>query len=57
MTDQASLARLASLPSQDPGFYDREYNNRANVPDNAVHMARWAQWSAGVPHAALIWRT
>ncbi|MGX6566198.1 alpha/beta hydrolase [Cupriavidus necator] len=48
MTDQASLARLASLPSQDPGFYDREYNNRANVPDNAVHMARWAQWSAGV---------
>ncbi|AQV95394.1 aylformamidase [Cupriavidus necator] len=48
MTDQASLARLASLPSQDPGFYDREYNNRANVPDNPAHMARWAQWSAQV---------
>jgi arylformamidase len=48
MTNQASLARLASLPSQDPGFYDREYNNRANVPDNPVHMARWAQWSAAV---------
>ncbi|WP_042887039.1 alpha/beta hydrolase [Cupriavidus necator] len=48
MTDQASLASLASLPSQDPEFYDREYNNRANVPDNPVHMARWAQWSADV---------
>lgn len=48
MTNQASLARLASLPSQDPGFYDQEYNNRANVPDNPVHLARWAQWSAQV---------
>lgn len=48
MTDQASLANLASLPSQDPGFYDREYNNRANVPDNPAHMARWGEWSAQV---------
>ncbi|MDQ0142116.1 alpha/beta hydrolase [Cupriavidus necator] len=48
MTDPDLLARLASLPSQDPAFYDREYNNRANVPDNPAHLARWAQWSAQV---------
>lgn len=48
MTDPDLLARLASLPSQDPSFYDREYNNRANVPDNPAHLARWAQWSAQV---------
>lgn len=42
----ASLATLAALPSQDPAFYARAYNNRANVPDNAVHMARWAADSA-----------
>jgi len=44
----ASLASLASLPSQDPDFYEREYNNRARVPDNAEHMARWAGLSAQV---------
>ncbi|SOY88969.1 alpha/beta hydrolase [Cupriavidus taiwanensis] len=48
MTDPDLLARLASLPSQDPAFYDSEYNNRANVPDNPAHLARWAQWSAQV---------
>lgn len=45
-TPTASLASLAALPSQDPAFYAQAYNNRANVPDNAVHMARWAADSA-----------
>lgn len=45
-TPAASLASLAALPSQDPAYYAQAYNNRANVPDNAVHMARWAADSA-----------
>jgi arylformamidase len=48
MLAQSSLASLAELPSQDPAFYEREYNNRARVPDNAEHMARWAALSAQV---------
>lgn len=48
MSAQSSLASLARLPSQDPAFYAREYNNRALVPDNAEHMARWAAQSAVV---------
>ena len=31
-----------SFPS-DPDWLDREYNNRARVPDSADFMARWAQ--------------
>lgn len=46
VTSAASLAALAALPSQDPAFYAQEYNNRANVPDNIVHLARWAADSA-----------
>ncbi len=49
----ASLATLAALPSQDPAFYARAYNNRANVPDNAVHMARWTADSALVRASAV----
>lgn len=45
-TPANSVAALAALPSQDPAFYAQAYNNRANVPDNAVHMARWAADSA-----------
>lgn len=48
MSAQPSLASLARLPSQDPAFYAREYNNRANVPDNAAHMAHWAALSRQV---------
>lgn len=48
MSAQSSLTSLARLPSQDPAFYAREYNNRALVPDNAEHMARWAAQSAVV---------
>ncbi|WER45287.1 alpha/beta hydrolase [Cupriavidus sp. WKF15] len=48
MPAQSSLASLARLPSQDPAFYEREYNNRDRVPDNAEHMARWATLSAQV---------
>ncbi|SDC24804.1 arylformamidase [Cupriavidus sp. YR651] len=53
MSAQPSLASLAELPSQDPAFYARAYNNRALVPDNAVHMARWAADSALVRAAAM----
>ncbi|MGO4763448.1 alpha/beta hydrolase [Cupriavidus sp. 2KB_3] len=52
MSDQPSLASLAELPSQDPAFYAHAYNNRARVPDNATHMARWAADSALVRAAA-----
>lgn len=46
VTLASSVAALAALPSQDPEFYAQAYNNRANVPDNPVHMARWAADSA-----------
>ncbi|RZT41261.1 alpha/beta hydrolase [Cupriavidus agavae] len=49
----ASLASLAALPSQEPAFYAQAYDNRANVPDNAVHMARWAADSALVRAGAV----
>ncbi|WP_137926135.1 alpha/beta hydrolase [Cupriavidus sp. 2SB] len=53
LTVAASLAALAALPSQDPAFYAQAYDNRANVPDNAVHMARWAADSALVRAGAV----
>lgn len=53
LTAAPSLATLAALPSQDPAFYAQAYNNRANVPDNAVHMARWAADSALVRAGAV----
>jgi arylformamidase len=49
----ATLAALAELPSQDPAYYAHQYNNRANVPDNPVHMARWAADSALVRAGAI----
>ncbi len=48
MSHPSSLASLARLPSQDPAFYATEYNNRARVPENPEHMARWAAESAAV---------
>ncbi|MGT2506153.1 alpha/beta hydrolase [Cupriavidus basilensis] len=48
MSDLPSFASLAHLPSQDPAFFDVQYNNRARVPDNAIHMARWAALSRQV---------
>ena len=47
-----SLASLAQLPSQDPAYFAVQYNNRARVPDNVVHMARWAQMSRQVRERA-----
>jgi len=49
----ATFAALAELPSQDPAFYAQQYNNRANVPENPVHMARWAADSALARAAAI----
>jgi len=49
----ATFAALAELPSQDPVFYAQQYNNRANVPDNPMHMARWAADSALVRAGAI----
>ncbi|MGO4331693.1 alpha/beta hydrolase [Cupriavidus sp. 2TAF22] len=48
MSNPSSLASLAELPSQDPAFFEREYNNRAMVPDNAAYMAQWAELSRQV---------
>lgn len=33
------------MATYDPAWLDRMYNNRALVPDHAVHFARWAEWS------------
>lgn len=36
-----------STPTRsDPAWLDREYNNRARVPDHAAHFERWARDSA-----------
>ncbi|WP_420993675.1 alpha/beta hydrolase [Cupriavidus sp. 30B13] len=48
MPNPPSLASLARLPSQDPAFFDREYNNRALVPDHPADIARWAELSRQV---------
>lgn len=34
------------MPKQDPAWLDREYNNRARVPEHPLHFARWADSSA-----------
>ncbi len=33
------------MPNFDPQFLDRMYNNRALVPDHALHFSQWAQAS------------
>ncbi len=33
------------MPAYDPAWLDRMYNNRALVPEHAVHFARWAESS------------
>ncbi len=30
----------------DPEWLDRQYNNRALVPEHGMHLSRWAEWSA-----------
>lgn len=42
------FARLARLPSTDPDFYRREYNNRELVPDHGSNLAWWAELSRQV---------
>ena len=33
---------MEKTPSTDPAWLDREYNNRALVPNFAEHLARWS---------------
>ncbi|WP_291088653.1 alpha/beta hydrolase [Hydrogenophaga sp.] len=37
---------MEKTPSTDPVWLDREYNNRALVPEHAEHFKRWAESSA-----------
>ena len=37
---------MEKTPSTDPAWLDREYNNRALVPEHAAHFERWATTSA-----------
>ncbi len=41
------MARTPSTPTRpDPAWLDRQYNNRALVPEHAAHFERWALGSA-----------
>jgi arylformamidase len=41
------MARTAPTPTHpDPAWLDRQYNNRALVPEHAAHLERWAADSA-----------
>jgi arylformamidase len=48
------MIRTSALPtpSLDPAWLERQYNNRALVPEHARHFERWAQRSAPVRAAA-----
>ena len=35
----------------DPAWLDSQYNNRALVPDHAIHFSRWQAWSADARRA------
>ncbi|MEW6480890.1 MAG: alpha/beta hydrolase [Pseudomonadota bacterium] len=35
----------------DPAWLDSQYNNRALVPDHAIHFSRWHAWSADARRA------
>jgi arylformamidase len=43
-----ALDALFRLPSSDPAYLDREYNNRARVPEHPAHLAYWAELSRQV---------
>jgi arylformamidase len=45
--NRQTMARTQTTPTRpDPAWLDRQYNNRALVPEHAAHFARWASDSA-----------
>ncbi len=44
-------AMTTAPASFDPAWLDREYNNRARVPESAAHLARWQRASGEVRQA------
>ena len=42
---------MKHVRTPDPAWLDSQYNNRALVPDHAIHFSRWQAWSADARRA------